>query len=355
MRLHFLLISILLLPSLLHSQRTTLSLNGAWDIEDSVAADWKPAEYRHRVPVPALANLALPPFADVGRFDSREGFRNLVRFHGLPADKAPAETAGISRQNRNYFWYRTTFRAPAQRQAARLRVGKAQFGTAVWLNGKKIGEHSGCFTAGWFDLTSAIRWNAGNELVVRVGAHPGVLPLSVPTGNDFEKTLWTPGIYDSVAVLFSDNPVIESIQVAPRIQSSEVQVQTRLRNYGPGGSFRLEHRIGAVRAVQESIVLAAGEEKLLLQTLRIPNARLWSPEDPHLYTLETSTGGDSVTTRFGMREFHFDTPTKRAYLNGKVPGMDAGQLEPSERGDLGCLERDALRRFAGNHRRNPRG
>jgi hypothetical protein len=52
-------------------------------------------------------------------------------------------------------------------------------------------------------------------------------------------------------------------------------------------------------------------------------ARLWSPEDPYLYTLETTTGpaaparGDTVTTRFGFREFRFDTATKRAMLNGK--------------------------------------
>jgi hypothetical protein len=38
----------------------------------------------------------------------------------------------------------------------------------------------------------------------------------------------------------------------------------------------------------------------------------------HLYTLESSTGGDTLSTRFGVREFRFDTATKRAYLNGKV-------------------------------------
>ena len=50
----------------------------------------------------------------------------------------------------------------------------------------------------------------------------------------------------------------------------------------------------------------------------MPEAILWSPENPFLYVLETGTGGDSCTTRFGMREFHFDTASKRAWLNGKV-------------------------------------
>ena len=319
MRVYGFVIACLLSASSAHGQRATLSLDGTWQIEESIGPEQQPSAWKHTVPVPGVVNLAAPPFPDAGRFDSREGFRNLVRFHGFPADKVPADTAGISHQQRNYFWYRTTFRALARRQVARLRIGKAQFGTAVWLNGTKIGEHAGCFTAGLFDATPAMRWNAENELVVRVGAHPGALPLSIPTGTDFEKTLWIPGIYDSVSVLFSDNPVIESIQVAPRIQSSEIVVQTRVRNYGPAGSFRLRHTVaGTGAAAAEPISLAAGEEKTVLQTLRISNAKLWSPEEPQLYTLETSTGGDSASTRFGMREFRFDTPTRRAYLNGRV-------------------------------------
>jgi hypothetical protein len=53
------------------------------------------------------------------------------------------------------------------------------------------------------------------------------------------------------------------------------------------------------------------------QTLPIPNAVLRTPENPFLYVLETNSGGDSVETRFGMREFRFDNVARRAMLNGK--------------------------------------
>jgi hypothetical protein len=47
---------------------------------------------------------------------------------------------------------------------------------------------------------------------------PGCCPTTYPTGTDFEKLKWTPGIYDSVSLIhYCDNPVIESVQVAPRI------------------------------------------------------------------------------------------------------------------------------------------
>jgi beta-galactosidase/beta-glucuronidase len=64
--------------------------------------------------------------------------------------------------------------------------------------------------------------------------------------------------------------------------------------------------------------LKPGERRTLRQTIALPQAKLWTPATPNLYVVESSTGGDSASTRFGMREFHFDTATRRAYLNGKL-------------------------------------
>jgi hypothetical protein len=123
----------------------------------------------------------------------------------------------------------------------------------------------------------------------------------------------------------ADPPIVESVQVAPRITSSEILVETKLRNPATTPvTFELAQAVktwkSGERAGQPertSVTLAAGESKAVRQSLRIPAARLWSPEDPFLYVLDTTTGGDSATTRFGMREFRYDTPTRRAYLNGR--------------------------------------
>jgi beta-galactosidase len=310
--------------STLSAQRVVIPLDGEWQIEDSLSATAAPPLWGHKVDVPGLANQARPVFADVDEFDSREVIDNRIRKNKLP-ESARVETAGVPRQNRNYFWYRKTFRAPARRAAAILKINKAQFGTAVWLNGRHVGEHLGCFTAGYFEVTPAIAWNGENELIVRIGAHPAAMPPNGYAGTDFEKNKWTPGIYDSVALLLSDNPVIESVQVAPKIGSSEILVQTKLRNYGnTAASCRLTHRVREAKggrvlaeAAPERVRIARGSEETRTVTVRIPGAHPWSPEDPFLYTLETSSTGDSMATRFGMREFRFDTATRRAYLNGK--------------------------------------
>lgn len=320
------------LPCSVDAQRVELSLDGMWQIDDSVMPDAMPDEYEHRVPVPGLAHLAEPPLRGVDAFDSRELLyrREVLRRMGLRAD-GPGEmaregVAGIPRQDRNYLWYRRTFRVPARKHVAILRIAKAQFGTAAWLNGRKIGEHAGCFTAGYFNATAAIDWAGENTLVVRVGAHPGVLPDTYPTGTDFEKLRWTPGIYDRVSLRLCDNPVIEHVQVAPKIDRSEILVQTKLKNLGQAVEFALAHRVRTwkdgkpvAESEPQTVKLDAGATTSVIQHVPIPNPTLWSPENPFLYVVETTAGsGDSARTRFGMREFHFDAATGKAYLNGKV-------------------------------------
>jgi len=310
-------------PTLRAAERTTIRLDGTWDIEDSKEPDTIPGSWKHTAPVPGLAHSALPAFPHVDEFDSRMLIQNRVR-----AGKQPQSdivfNAGVPHQDRNWFWYHRTFDVPQLRSVAILRINKAQFGATVWLNGVKIGEHLPCFTAAIFDVSQAIR-QGKNELIVRVGAHPGVLPSTVSAGTDFEKIRWTPGIYDSVSLALSGNPAIENIQVAPKIANSSIVVETALRNFGKDPvSFNLTQRVHAwksddtvVLASPEHVTLAPGEAKVVRQTIAVPGAHLWSPESPNLYELETGTGADTATTRFGMREFRFDTATKRAYLNGR--------------------------------------
>jgi beta-galactosidase len=308
------------------AERLTISLDGKWRIADGQSATAMPETFAHTVPVPGLANLARPAFPNVDDFYSREHLANRIRAKLAPEDWLTNYWSGKVNQDRNYFWYKKTFRAPKQRPVAMLKINKAQFGTAVWLNGQKLGEYAGCFSASLFHLENAIRWNAENTLVIRIGAHPAVLPAIYPTGSDFEKIKWTPGIYDSVSLFFCDNPLIQSVQVAPRVATSEILVETRVKNCGASpASTKLGHVVKTWKGGKEAgasadreLVLQPGEEKAIQQTIQIPDARLWLPEDPFLYVVETSSGGDAVTTRFGMREFQFDGPSRRAYLNGKV-------------------------------------
>lgn len=315
-----------------HAHRTTLSLNGQWSVGESISADEMPKAFDHTAPVPGLTHSAVPSFPDVDQYQSRQLLANLLQ-QGMLSQAEYAklgDSRGISHQPRNYFWYRTSFQAPAATSVALIKVNKAQFSTVLYLNGIRIGEHDPCFTARSFDVTRAIHWNRPNELVIRIGAHPGVLPTNVSQGTDFEKNRWTPGIYDDVSLMTMSNPVISVVQVAPKLSTASVSVasilvQTELHNYSDqtvrtSVQQEVVERISgrAVGSTSDTQVeLPAGATKIVKQTVPIPHAHLWSPEDPFLYRVTTRTAGDDKITQFGMRDFHFDTATQRAYLNGR--------------------------------------
>lgn len=309
------------------NQRTTLSLNGLWDVDESLGPDDEPKLFNHKVPVPGLTHSAFPAFPHVDEYQTRQLLSDFVEFGDLSkADYLKtAGTRGVSTQPRNYFWYRHTFFAPPRHAVALLKINKAQFGALVFLNGVRIGEHLPCFSAAILDVTQSILWNAQNELVIRIGAHPGVLPPNVIASTDFEKYHWTPGIYDDVSLIATNNPVIFTIQVAPQLASSNVLIQTVLHNYADhtiGTAveqqvFEFKSGVPSSAIATTQVQLGPGATQTITQTVPIPKAHLWSPEDPFLYRVTTTTFGDSTSARFGMREFRFDTVTQRAYLNGR--------------------------------------
>ena len=232
----------------------------------------------HTAPVPGLAHSAIPAFPDVDQYQSRQLLANLVS-HGRLSEaeyEKLGDARGISHQQRNYFWYRKTFQ-----RAASDRSGFAQGEQGAVRHGglsERRRVFATCplrFTAAWFDVTRAIHWNAANELIIRIGAHPGVLPANISQGTDFEKNRWTPGIYDDVTLMVIDNPVIATVQVAPQIASasnpvSGILVQTELHNYSdraadsfmsPQQVFEWKSRTTASEKIETEVEVPADGEK----------------------------------------------------------------------------------------------
>ncbi len=172
MRTAYLVMSMLLAAPVAPAQespkRNVISLNGIWDIEEGEKAAM-PARFQHSVPVPGLVSLARPPFTHAGpRVSDRKSLDQIDTL-------------------REAFWYRRRFTVNGPLPpVALLKIAKAMFGTKVFLNGIFLGEHFPCFTPGYFDAGEALREGV-NDIAVCVGSCRSSLPLSVPTGFDFEK------------------------------------------------------------------------------------------------------------------------------------------------------------------------
>jgi beta-galactosidase/beta-glucuronidase len=163
-----------------------------------------------------------------------------------------------------------------------------------------------------------------NELVIRLGAHRESMPEGMPTGWDFEKFLYIPGIFDSVELILTGAPYIVNVQAVPDILAKKVRVIAEVENSNKTCDMSLTCRVSEAASGLKigfgqlpKSPLAQNQRKTLELSIPIENCRLWSPEDPFLYQLEVTTGADTLRSRFGMRSFRFDKESGRALLNGK--------------------------------------
>jgi len=278
------------------TKRSIISLNGKWEIEQSADTDI-PAEFKHSIYVPSLADMATPSF----------------------------DSTGYKSLQRNYFWYKRKFVLTNPLPSiAIIKVSKAAFGTQVYINGEFAGENLYNFTPAYIDIRKFLKENGDpNEIIIRIGAFHDVLPDTIQWGHDFEKIRYIPGIYDDVQLILTNPPYIKNIQIAPDITGKirmVASLQTEVKQEGSLNYIIKEAVSGKTvcKVKTHSKTFSQKQIDSIDYTAKIPNPHLWSPEDPFLYELQASTAGDDMKIRFGVRTFRFDTLSKYAILNGKT-------------------------------------
>lgn len=295
------------------TQRNIISLNGVWQITDG-GKDIVPALFDHTITVPGLITLAKPAFKNPAPPVPDR----------LTIDKKLELFYHQKDSLRETYWYHRKFNIEKDIPGVvLLKVGKAMFGTRVYLNGTFAGEHLPCFTPGYFDLGKSIR-KGENDLVIAVGASRSSLPSDMPDGFDYEKERYISGIFDNVELILSNTPYIQSVQVAPDIEKKAARIQTKILSHDKSPSSRVAFLIRETTSGKPVGAFTTGEldfgpgsDNTIDIEIPIENCSLWSPESPFLYTLEVTTNADSYQTRFGMRELHFDPVSHNAILNGK--------------------------------------
>ncbi|MBV6644277.1 MAG: hypothetical protein KI790_02445 [Cyclobacteriaceae bacterium] len=280
-------------------QRNEISLNGHWEITETLEGEKIPDRFDRTIPVPGIVSMAVPSFDSTG-----------TRFSG-----------------RNYYWYRKAFTLNEDEIGAvvLLKVNKAKYGTKVFVNGQDAGFNPWCLTPSYFNIADHLKPGQENELVIRLGATEFDIPDSIPNDRtDLEKNWHFAGLYDDVKLIVSDFPFIENVQIVPDIENEKLRVVAEIKSDLPIDNFSLDYVVSTAKL--EEVVIKGGTSKTAIladKTNRIDfevpmkDCRLWSPEDPFLYSLKLSTGSDTKTQRFGMRSFTFDPEKGMALLNGK--------------------------------------
>lgn len=240
----------------------------------------------------------------------------------------PVESAlsGIMQRARRV-WYRRTFELPDSWQGRRvlLHFGAVDWEANVWVNGTKVGSHRGGYDAFSFDITPHLKRAGTQEVVVGVfdptsdGPQPRGKQVNEPQGIYYTPTT---GIWQTVWLEPVPEVSIERLRLVPDVTESCLRLKAECR-----GTAR-DHVLRATAMVEGKRVARAEGAVGAELVLPLPQARLWSPDDPFLYELavslhprpEAAETLDEVQSYFGMRSIAVRPDaqgTPRIELNGQ--------------------------------------
>jgi beta-galactosidase len=303
------------------SQRQDISLNENWytiatnndrllpsnTYKTTVTGNWKKVNVPHN-------------------WDQYEGYRRLL--HG--------NRHGDS-------WYRKTFSTKQSTRGKRFFLffeGVGSYAT-VYLNNKKVGEHSGGRTTFTIDVTDVIKTDgSGNQLAVRAHHPSNIQNLPWVCGGcsderGFSEGSQPMGIFRPVHLIVTNDVRIEPFGVHAWADVSakdiKLNIATTLKNYSKQKrNIVVEHRLIDAngkeinKTVKQSVSAEKGfvvehKSNIINPTSAI---NLWSVETPYLYKIITTVKENNVVldkmeTDFGFRTINWKNPTNQFVLNGK--------------------------------------
>lgn len=218
----------------------------------------------------------------------------------------------------------------------------------IFLNGKQIGNITGAFKRGVFDVSGQLKENNVLKVIIYPPAHPGIpheqsprtnkygpnggmLCLDGPTFISSEGWDWIPGIRDrnigiwqdvnllsTGCVVLSDAQVVTDLPL-PDTTKVDVRVNVKAGNLSSKPvSAKLMLDIAGTK-VNKWVTLPAHSSKTIELGLCLRNPKLWWPNGygvPNLYNAQVVAEvqekvSDELNTRFGVRELSYELMVAR--------------------------------------------
>ncbi len=265
-----------------------LNLNGYWEYESGANGDIVPHGQ-------TLASRIVVPF---------------------PIESTLSEVI----EHHERIWYRKLIEVPAAWSGKRilLHFGAIDWESEVYINGTSMGVHKGGYDEISYDITDELDGTGPQEVIVRV--YDPTKNYGQPRG----KQTTNPGgiMYTSVTGIWQTvwlEPVtpqnIYSLNLVPDVDNGLIKIKVNAKN-AEGLSIS-----ATVKDETTAIGTVTGQANTEF-SIPIPDAKLWSPNNPFLYdlTIELKNGSttiDAVSSYFGMRkiEMRKEGDRPQIYLN----------------------------------------
>lgn len=235
-------------------------------------------------------------------------------------------------------WYRKPFTVPENESERKVYIYFEGIynNSEVWINGSYLGKRPNGYISFQYDLTPFINFGGENLIAVKVD-HSLYGDSRWYTGS---------GIYRNVS-LITEEPVhikqwgiytrTSGVTSSKALLSADISVVNETNhNVNVKVIITLKYGNETIAKATGKVTLGSKEEKVVNQLFDVINPKLWSVDDPSLYSLVTELRGrellDNTVTMIGFRDLKFD-PDKGFFLNGrnlKLKGIcmhhDAGTL-----------------------------
>ena len=208
-------------------------------------------------------------------------------------------------------WYRRSFTVPdgwADRRVL-LRFEAVDWHARAWVNAKKVGDHKGGYDPFAFDVTDALaaRKEGEHEVVVAVWdptnmGDQAVGKQALPELRRGFRYTPTTGIWQTVWLEPVGRWRIEDLKLTPDVDGKRLIVELSHLRLSRSSEVHV-----AVLDGEKEAARARGRNRI---EVPIAKPRLWSPDDPFLYTvrvtlrriLDAKTVDDEITSYVGMRK-----------------------------------------------------
>ena len=204
-------------------------------------------------------------------------------------------------------WYERDFDyAPKPQTHVFLHVGAANYHSWWWVNGKKVCEHEGGYTAFNCDVTAAI--HAGGNFVVAAVDNTRHED-NVPT---LETDWWNyGGLTREVSLIEVPEGFIDQYDLhLKRGESSTIEGWVHMADGQPGAKVEVEvPELGAKAAG------TTGDDGRASIAFDVKGLERWAPETPKLYKVVVRAGADEIDELMGFRTV--ETRGTEILLNGK--------------------------------------
>lgn len=223
----------------------------------------------------------------------------------------------------DHLWYVRELVVPPELRGARLLLhfGGVDQRCEVFVDGRHVGGHLGGYLPFAVDVTDVLGDDGAHELTVHVtdmtdtSFHARGKQSLSPGG------IWyTPhsGIWQSVWLEKVPNRFVSGLRLRTSLDRLIARVETNV----PGPVRVVVSDAG--RPVAEATGHAGDE-----LTMAVPDARPWTPADPHLYDLRIEAGDDVVTSYAGLRTVGLgrDRAGRPVFLLNGSPVLHLGLLD----------------------------